>query len=141
MSWRIAPGASAEQLATTVLYADTGPANAKVRLYSTTLPTVPGAHTDTPMAEVTLAKPCATVANGVLALHPLDAGGAMVLSSGIPRWGEWVNGAGALIVDGTVTDADHDGDFKVAGGSTPSGDNSPLLFAGGLVLLGDTSLT
>lgn len=141
MSWRIAPGASAAQLAATVLFADTGPANARVRLYSTTRPSVPGEHTDTAMAEVVLAKPCATVTDGVLTLHPLDAGGAMVLSAGIPRWGEWVNGAGALIVDGTVTDDAHAGDFKVAGGATPDGDNSPLLFSGGLVLLGDTSLT
>lgn len=141
MSWRIGPGTSAVQLAATVVFADAGTANARVRLYSTARPTAPGEHTDTPMSEVVLAKPCATVSGGVLTLHPLDAGGAMVLSAGIPRWGEWVNGSGVLIVDGTVTDDAHDGDFKVAGGATPDGDNSPLLFAGGLVLLGETSLT
>lgn len=141
MSWRIASGTSAAQLAATIVFADTGLENARVRIYSTTRPTVPGEHTDTPMAQVILAKPCATVAGGVLTLHPLTAGGTMVLSAGIPRWGEWVSGAGALVVDGTVTDDAHDGNFRVAGGATPDGDTSPLLFAGSLVLLGETSLT
>ena len=35
----------------------------------------------------------------------------------------------------------HDGDIRLAGGETPAGETSPMLYAGGLVLLGETSLT
>jgi hypothetical protein len=140
-TWRVAPGTSAAQLAATIVFADTGPANARVRLYSTTRPTAPGDHSDTPMATVVLAKPCATVVDGVLTLHPLDTDGTLVMSTGLPRWGELVNGAGALVVDGSVTDEASGGDFTVAGGITPPGETSPLLQAGGLVLLGATALT
>ena len=65
----------------------------------------------------------------------------MVMATGLPRWGLWVNGAGAIVAEGSVTDEASGGDFWVAGGATPPGDTSPLLQAGGLVLLGATSLT
>ena len=96
-TWRVGPATSAAQLAATIVFADTGPANSRVRLYSTTRPAVPGDHTDTPMATVALDKPVTDEANG--------------------------------------------GDFTVAGGVTPPGETSPLLQAGGLVLLGATALT
>ena len=51
------------------------------------------------------------------------------------------NGAGAIVAEGSVTDEANGGDFWVAGGATPPGETSPLLQAGGLVLLGTTSLT
>ena len=53
----------------------------------------------------------------------------------------WVNGAGALVTEGRVTDDANGGDFQVTGGTTPPGETSPLLQAGGLVVLGATSLT
>ena len=139
-SWRVGPGTSAAQLAATIVFADIGPENSRVRLYSTTRPTVPGGHSDTPMATVVLAKPCATVAGGELTLHPLDTDGTLVMSTGLPRWGEWFNGNEELVVEGSVTDAASGGDFWVAGGVTPPGETSPLLQAGGLVLLGATAL-
>ena len=140
-TWRIGAGASAAQLAATIAHADAGAGNARVHLYSTTRPATAGAHADTPMATVVLSKPCATVVGGVLTFHPVDAGGALVMSTGLPRWGEWISGAGALVVDGSVTDEASGGDFTVAGGATPPAETSPLLQAGGLVLLGATALT
>ena len=141
MTWRVGPETSLAQLAATIVLADTGVGNARVRLYTTDRPAALGGATDTPQAEIVLAKPCATIVEGFLVLHPLDGDGAMVLSPGLPRWGELVSAAGVIVTDGSVTDLDHDGDFRVAGGETPDGETSPLLYAGGLVLLGETSLS
>jgi hypothetical protein len=85
--------------------------------------------------------PCASVVDGALVLHVADSNGALVMSTGLPRWALWVNGAGAIVAEGSVTDEANGGDFWVAGGVTPPGETSPLLQAGGLVLLGATSLT
>ena len=140
-TWRVGPETSLAQLAATIVFADTGAGNARVRIYTSVRPADLGGASDTPQAEIALAKPCATLVDGVLVLHPLDGDGAMVLSPGLPRWGEWVSAAGVIVTDGSVTDLEHDGDFRVAGGETPDGETSPLLYAGGLVLLGETSLS
>ena len=65
-----------------------------------------------------------------------DPAGAMVLATGQPRAAQWVSGAGLLVAAGSVTDMDHGGDFRVGGAATPAGDDTPTLYAGGLVLLG-----
>ena len=141
MTFSIGPVIAAAQLAATVSAADDAPGPCVIHLYATTQP-VPGAPAGAdPLASVVLSKPCATVAGGVLTLHPADASGAMVLITGTPRWGRWERGDGALVADGTVTDTSHDGDFQVMGAATPDGDTSPVLYAGGLVMLGTTSLT
>lgn len=140
-TWRIGPETSLAQLAATIVLADTGVGNARVRLYTTDRPDDLGGATDTPQSEIVLAKPCATLVGGVMVLHPLNGDGAMVLLTGLPRWGELVSAAGVIVTDGSVTDLDGDGDFRVAGGETPEGETSPLLYAGGLVLLGETSLS
>lgn len=123
------------QLAATIIFADAGSGASKIKLYSE-----PDGAGDM-LAEIVLAKPCGTLAIGALLLHPLDIVGSMVLLSGIPRSGRWVSAAGLLVATGTVTDLAHDGDFKVAGGNTEVGDTSPMLYAGGLVVLGTLTLT
>lgn len=135
MTFSISAEHAAAQLAATLVFADAGAEPSRIRLYTES----DGAGTL--LAEIVLAKPCATLASGYLTLHPLDAAGAMVLASGIPRSGRWISGAGLLVAAGTVTDATHDGDFKVAGGGTAPGDDSPALYAGGLVVLGVLTLT
>ena len=141
MTFSIGPVIAAAQLAATVSAADDAPGPCVIHLYATAQP-APGAPAGAdPLASVVLSKPCATVAGGVLTLHPADASGAMVLITGTPRWGRWERGDGALVADGTVTDTSHDGDFQVMGAATPDGDTSPVLYAGGLVMLGTTSLT
>ena len=141
-TWRIGPALALAQLHAAITTADAGPGPSKVRLYTTARPDAlgddPGAA---PQAEVVLAVPCATIVGGALVLHPADTGGTLVQITGTPRWGQWVSGAGTIVAEGSVTDADHGGDFQVAGGATPPGETSPLLQAGGLVVLGTTSLT
>ena len=141
-TWRIGPAVALAQLQAAIATADAGPGPSKVQLFATSRhDTADGAMGDVPIAEVLLAVPCATIVNGALVLQVADAGGSLVQSAGIPRWGQWVNGAGNLVTEGRVTDDANGGDFQVTGGTTPPGETSPLLQAGGLVVLGVTSLT
>ena len=141
-TWRIGPALALAQLQAAITTADAGPGPSKVQLFTTPRhATADGAMGDAPQAEVLLAVPCATIVGGALVLHVADEGGTLVQTTGLPRWGQWVNGAGALVTEGSVTDDANGGDFQVTGGTTPPGETSPLLQAGGLVVLGVTSLT
>ena len=141
-TWRVGPVTALAQLHATIDAADTGPGPSKIQLYTTARHTeLDGAAGDLPQAEVVLAVPCASIVDGALVLHVANPGGALVMTTGLPRWGLWVNGAGLIVAEGSVTDESNGGDFQVAGGATPPGETSPLLQAGGLVLLGATSLT
>lgn len=124
------------QLAASIAFADTGALPSRIRLYADAGVATGAAPAGDPLAEITLAKPCGAIAAGALTLHVADPAGAMVLATAIPRAAQWVSGAGKLVAAGTVTDADHAGDFRVSGGATAPGDDSPQLYAGGLVLLG-----
>lgn len=141
MTWRIGPELSAAQLQATLALADAGAGHARVRLYTTARPDTLGDHGDAPQADVLLARPCGAVIGGVLVLYPLDAAGTIVMQSGLPRWGEWISGAGVVLTDGSVTDMDGGGDIRVDGAETPPGETSPMFYAGGLVQLGITALT
>lgn len=137
----IGPEHAAAQLAATIAFADGATQPSRILMYATEQPATGVDAGGSPMAEVVLAKPCATLTTSGLVLHPADAGGTMVLANGIPRWGRWVRGDGLLVTDGTVSDLAHDGDFRVVGGVTPQGDISPMLYVGGMVLLGTLTLT
>lgn len=141
-TWRIGPALSMAQLQATIATADAGPGPSKVQLFTTPRhAALDGAAGDTPQAEVVLAVPCAIIEGSVLVLQVADTGGTLVQATGIPRWGMWINGAGVIVAEGSVTDDANGGDFQVVGGTTPPGETSPLLQAGGLVVLGATSLT
>ena len=112
----------AAQLGTTLAFANLG-ANGQVNVYL---------DGDVLQIAVPLANPCGVIAGGVLTLNELAVGGALILVSGIPRRAEWLNGEGKLVVRGTVSDSDHDGNFRVEGGKTPDGETGPMLYAGGL---------
>ena len=141
-TWRIGPATALAQLQATIDAADAGPGPSKIQLYTTARhAALDGAAGDVPQAQVVLAVPCASIVGGALVLHVADADGALVLTTGLPRWGLWVNGAGTIVAEGSVTDEANGGDFQVTGGATPPGETSPLLQAGGLVVLGTTSLT
>lgn len=139
MTFRIGPALSAAQIAATLTRADAGEGTSRVRLYTTSRPATPGTHSDTPQAEITLTKPCGSIVAGVLSLTP--SAPAMVMSLGIPRWAEWIAADGAFLADGTVTDMDGDGDFRVEGAATPDGETAPMLYPGGMVTLGTVALT
>ena len=136
----IGPAHALAQLAATLAFADDGALPSRVLLYADAALATGGTPFDAPLAEVALAKPCGTITDGVLTLHPAAPGGSMVLINGTPRAAHWVSGAGVLVAAGTVTDTDHDGDFSVGGAPTAPGDNAPSLYAGGLVLLGTVTL-
>ena len=96
---------------------------------------------DTPQAEVVLLKPCAAIVDGALVMYPRDVEGTLVMSTGLPRWADWVAADGSIIATSNCTDAANGGGWQLEGGETPAGETSPLLYAGGLVQLGETALT
>ena len=136
---RIAPTLQAAQIQATLARAETGAGAARIRIYATARPAQPGAHGDTPMCEIELPKPCGAIAGGALVIAPGAIG--MVLQPGIPRWAEWLATDGAVLMDASVTDADHGGDFTVAGAATAPGETSPHFMAGALLVLGAVTLT
>lgn len=114
-------------------------AGASIRVYSTTIPVAPGAHTDTPMSTIPLANPAGSMAGAELTITPVSA--ALVMSSGLPRWAELVAGDGAVLHLGDVTDVAGDGFYQAAGAATPDGETSPSFVAGGLLSLGSVVFT
>lgn len=128
------------QLAASLAFADAGALSSRILLYADAGPAIGAPPAGDPLAEIVLAKPCGTIASGKLTLHVADPAGAMVLTTGIPRAARWISGAGNLVAAGFVTDMDHGGDFRIDGGNTPDGDDSPMLYAGGKALLGDVVL-
>lgn len=140
MTFAIGPEHAAAQLAASIAFADDAAGPSEIRLYATPQPATGAAPGADPLATIALTTPCATLAAGVLTLHPADLAGSMVLVSGIPRWARWLRSDEVLVADGIVTDVDNGGDFTVEGGTTPDGDTSPQLIAGGLVLLGTVTL-
>ena len=140
--WEVGPEAAAAQLAATIARADEGPGFACVRIYSTAQPaSIAVPRTDTPQAEVVLLKPCAAIVDGALVMYPRDVEGALVLSNGLPRWADWVAADGSIIATSNCTDAAGGGGWQLEGGETPAGETAPLLYAGGLVQLGETALS
>lgn len=140
MSWDIDLAVATAQLQATVAFADTGAGSARIQLYTNPWPGA-GDPGQPPQAEIILAKPCATISGGVLGFNLAAEPGGLVMVSGIPRWARWVSASGARVADGTVTDDAHGGDFRIAGGSTPPGEDSPLLLAGSLAVLTGSSLS
>ena len=136
----IGPEHALAQLAASLVFADAGANPSHIYLYADAAVATGAAPAASPLAEIELAKPCGTIAGGVLTLHPADSAGTLVLVTGIPRAARWVSGDDMLVSAGTVTDMTHTGDFRVGGGTTAAGDDSPTLYAGGIVLLGDVVL-
>ena len=133
----VGPEHALAQIAASLAFADAGTLPSSILLYAESAVATGAAPTTSALAEITLAKPCGTLAAGVLTLNVADPEGTLVLLQGIPRGARWISGEGKLVTAGTVTDLANAGDFRVAGGTTAPGDDSPMLYAGGLVLLGD----
>ena len=136
----IGPEHAQAQLAGCITFADSGMLPSRILLYADAGAAAGAVPVGEPLAEIVLAKPCGTITDAVLTLHPAAPGGSMVLANGTPRAAHWVNGSGVLVAAGTVTDVDHDGDFSIGGAPTAPGDTSPALYAGGVVLLGTVTL-
>ena len=139
--WETSQALVLAQLLGTVVRADVGAGSARISIYTTVRPaSIAAAHADTPQAEIVLAKPCGDIVDGKLVLHVQDPAGAMVAASGIPRWAEWIAADGMVLTRCDVSDEDGGGGIRLRGGATPEGDNSPMLYAGGLVQLGLVAL-
>lgn len=118
----LGPEHIAAQLAATLAFASQGAAG-QFKVYL---------DNDILQIAVPLANPCGVIVGDAFGLIAQEAGGALILVSGIPRRAEWLNGEGKLVVRGTVSDSAHDGNFRVEGGKTPDGETGPMLYAGGL---------
>lgn len=127
------------QLLATVAFADGGAGPSRIRFYATEQPERDGAAGGPHIVEIELAKPCATVVGTTMTLHPASPTGGMVMVSGVPLWGRWTRSDDKLVTDGKAVDMDpaHVGDWRLEGGVTADGNESPTLQAGGLVLLGE----
>ena len=141
MTIAIGPEHALAQLAASLVFADAGGGPSVIKVYTTTQPATGAAPGGAEQAAIVLAQPCATLAAGVLTLHPADPTGAMVLATGLPVWARWERFDGVLVGDGTVTDIANGGDFTLTGAATPDGETSPMLYAGGRALLGAVTLT
>lgn len=144
MSWAISPGTATAQLQATMAFADTGaPAAgaARLQLFASDKPAPGAAALTAPQAEIVLATPCGTIAESVWSLIAAEPGGALVLTTGVPKWARWLSAAGEWVADGTVSDLDGTGAIRIGGGQTPPGDTGPMLYAGGLAVLGSTAFT
>lgn len=141
MEWELSASAELAQLQATMAYADAGPGASRLQVFTNTRPAAGAAAGASPQFEIVLTKPCGTIAGGVWTLTPADAGGSLVMVNGIPRWVRWLTAGGAWVADGDVTDVDHGGAVRIAGGATPPGDLSPMLYAGGLAVLVSSSFT
>jgi len=140
--WEISDAAVVAQLLGLLARADAGTGASVLALYTTARPAlITDVHADAPQAGIVLAKPCGGMVGGALVLYVADPAGAMVMAQGMPRWGEWIAGDGAVLARFDVTDMDHGGGIRVIGGTTPEGETSPMLYPGGLVQLGLVALT
>ena len=137
MTFELSTDLTLAQLQATIDFADDAAGNSVVKIYVE----YPPEDSDTPLATIVLAKPCGVVAGGSFDLIADDPLGTLVTTGGIPHGARWEKSDGALVARGTVTDAANGGDFTVSGAETPVGETSPHLYAGGLVFLGDVTMT
>ena len=77
---------------------DTGTGNAAVRIYGGTRPATPDdVPTSAMLVQISLTKPCGTVADGLLTLTQLEDG--LITETGTATWARFVDGNGATWFD------------------------------------------
>lgn len=118
----------------TLAYAELGTGPSKIQLFATAMPASGGSAGATPLVEMVLTDPPGTLVSNTLVLTQADLSGDLILVQGSALWGRWVNGAGAIVMDGDCTDESGDGFFKL------SGTSGTLLYAGARAILGATAL-
>ena len=142
--WTISPGAATAQLHATMAFADAGAPTAgasKLQLFASTQPTPGDVALTAPQAEILLATPCGTITAGVWSLTAADPSGSLVLTTGVPKWARWLSATGEWVADARVTDLAGTGAIRIGGGQTPADETGPMLYAGGLAVLGSTAFT
>ncbi len=122
MSITITQAHNEARLAGTLVFLDTGPDHAKVRIYEGVRPaTAADAPTgSTLLVEIELGKPAGTIGSGTLVLNQLQNG--LIAATGLSTWARVINGAGANVLDCDVDDGLNGGELVMA---------QRQLFAGG----------
>ncbi|MFD2755036.1 hypothetical protein [Comamonas terrae] len=111
------------RLQATQVFADSGPGASTVKLYDAA---------EQLLATLTLTRPCGTITEaGYLQLTQAQAG-ELILASGVAVYGVWGTSDGRMVARGDVTDEAGAGVFRLLGTS------GTQLYAGGLVILGET---
>lgn len=106
--------------------ADAGAGNSCIRLYT--------AEGGTLLGQRTLAKPCGTLtAAGRIALQ-MSAAQEMIVADGTATYAEWLDGDGAPIASGAVTDETGAGPWIL------EGTTGTQVYAGGVIGLSPTAL-
>jgi len=114
------------RLTATAAFADTGPSPSKIEFFDSAANL---------LVTVVLAKPCGVVAGGVLTLSQGTVGGDLIALDGVATTAVWLNGAGAPVASGTVTDDAGEGPFTI------EGTDGTQLYAGGRAIIGVTEIT
>ena len=122
------------RLAATLAFADTGTAASQILFYATVRGAFGADPGVPPLVTMTLKKPCGTLVDHALVLQQAAAGGDLIAVQGSALWARWLNGAGAIVGEGDVSDAAGNGAFKI------SGTSGTLLYAGARAILGVTEI-
>ena len=122
------------RLTATLTFADSGPLASKILFYGTVRGAFGADPGTPPLVAITLKKPCGTIIDHALVLQQAAAGGDLITVQGSAVWARWVNGAGAIVGEGDVSDAAGTGVFKISGTSVT------LLYAGARAILGVTEV-
>lgn len=121
--------------AATLARAATGSGNSVIQFFDTPQPSLGDAPGATPVVEVVLSASIGTVSvTGIISLVQADLTGDVILADGLVVWGRWLARNGALMGDGTVSDAAGTGFFKL------SGTVGTQLYAGARAILGVTAI-
>lgn len=124
----ISPQHNEARLLGTLAFLDAGAANATISIYATARPVGGADPLGTPLATLTLSRPCATLIGGVLVLEPIVAP-ATVTTTGAAVWARWLNGDGVWALDCDVSVEAGVGELRLT---------QLQLYAGGLVPLSTT---
>lgn len=121
------------RLAATLAFAKLGSGPFEILVYSTAFSDGedPGVA---PLVHIVLTSSVGEIVDHKLELHQAATSGDLIASSGEATWARWLNGAGALVAYGAVTDAAGDGPFKL------SGSTGTNMYAGGNAVLGLTEI-
>ncbi len=114
------------RLAATVAFADAGANPSKIEFFDAAA---------TLLVTVILTKPCGVVLDNVLLLTQAAPAGDLILVEGAAVSAMWLNGAGAPVGSGAVTDESGEGPFVLQGA------DGTQLYAGGRAILGVTEIT
>lgn len=128
MTVRITTAHNQARLAGTLAQLDAGAGNAAIQVYGGTKPDAVGdAPSSAMLVQIELTKPAGTIAGGLLTLGA--TGDGLVAATGQATWARFVNGDGAVVMDGDCSDTDGGGDVKLVATQLYAGGDARLASA------------